>query len=294
LDNEGASITVTSRRGGKIRSYVYRKDSFGKIVREKSDVMPQEILSGKFNTCFTLSVNAAGIERSAAKREGRLKRYGRMTETKFIALIEKNLNRRLTPEERRKAKNLFKKLTEIRRGLRVPSKLDEAMRKGGRHNLCIQASRKTQIVFKRNDIPLMVLTKRGFLNLGEEPSTLYPPDDRVRHMWTEFGQGDMPVHLYTVLNFLGVALVVELTGDQFVRDQRAETFANIGCVIIPVKDLKEHDWPYVGGSLGLTLDDESQKRLLAVVNNDRGLFRVLTGTEPTVREVLPLKADKDG
>ena len=127
-------------------------------------------------------------------------------------------------------------------------------------------------------------------------------------MWWDFDEGDTPSHLYTVMNFLDIPFVLELSGDQFVRDgdrsmkdriklgaysKQDGPFVDLGIVIIPVAELQAYDWPYVGGETYLVRDQ--REALLRVLNDDEHFLELLTSSSPRLKEGRPEKGEaKDG
>jgi HEAT repeat protein/serine/threonine protein kinase len=230
-----------------------------------------------------------GARLSAAGDPGRVDAYAHMDAPKFIAMTERILKRPLTDDERKNAGALISEAAAIRRnidgsGVRLEGRhdvvtvLNEMLLKGGHPRVCIQTTQQATALLDRLGVPNALVRTMSFMD-SDKPSTFYPPDKGIDRLWSDYGEGDTPSHYFNLFNFLGIPMVLELSGDQFVKtpDPGPEwgylggKFTDIGIVIIPVAELRGHDWPYVGGYNFVHEGNGLHLGLLDVLGGDREL-----------------------
>lgn len=214
------------------------------------------------------------IDEFDAIAEERRGYYCNMDPERFIELVEDKIGGTLNTEERTAAVDLIQAFQEIRTEEDVVGRLNDMLARGGRPNVCIDVCARARRVLSDYNIPNIQAVKQGFMN---EVTTFYPYHLAIDMIWSDYDETDMPVHLYIIFNFLGVPFVLELSGDQFMmREDRMNEFEDVGVVIIPVDELEQFDWPYVGNILPSTIDGSSRDAVLEVLNDRSDLMELVT------------------
>jgi len=218
-------------------------------------------------------LDTTDAEKESAARY-RFTLHSHMDTRRFIVLLEEQLGRRLKASEKKEAEVLMHEFERIRKDLQPASTLNKIP--GAHPDLCIKACQQVGDVCKKKDIRAMTLGRTGFLAYDDNEGGLFQFDERISSRWQRFDESNAPSHLYVVFNFLGVPLVLELTGDQFMMDQAGQ-FTDTGIIMIPVQELTQYDWPYVRGDMSYPIQGKAARRLFTIVNEDLDMFRMFTG-----------------
>ncbi len=206
----------------------------------------------------------------------RVAQYARMTADTLQAMIARRLGRPLTDDETRQGAELVRRLSAARAVVLVTERLNAMLEHGGRPNVCLLMDQQAQRILDDLSIPSVEVTKYHFMLTLQGPSTLYPMDQHVYFMWSDTDERDEPIHQFFVARLFGVPVVLELSGDQFVKAPGAlGPFADAGIMVIPVEELQEHDWPYVGGYAYLS--PENRERLAELLNHDARVVERIVG-----------------
>ncbi len=231
------------------------------------------------------SVSSVGMEGQSvqvareAGASNRLLSYAHMDAEKFKQMLERLLNRPLATSEREQAKEFIQAMSQIREKVPVAKEMNEMLDGVGYPDCCVRTTKMAIEFLDQAGILYRFLDKNSFI-VDETSNSLYPFNLNVKDFWWGFEEGDVPIHFYLVIRFLEIPLILELSGDQFLKEPgKKGRFVDTGIILIPVAELKDQDWPYVGGNT--IVPPELRLALQKLVGGNETLLRRLIGGRAT-------------